>query len=469
MSLKVLVVDDLPSVVEMVCILLERNGFETLGAESGEQALARLAREPVDLVLTDLRLPGMSGIELIQQIRALPGPNSEVPVVMLTGVGRTQEAMEAVRLGADDFLRKPFNNEELLFTLRRALDRRALSEENRRLHGELLERYGLSGLVGTSPAMQEVRDMVRRVKDSRVSVLILGESGTGKERVARAIHYSGSRASKPFVAVNCGAIPENLFESELFGHKKGAFTGATANKIGYFQAAEGGTLFLDDVADMPLSTQLKLLRALAERKVVPVGGVEELPVDVRVIAATNKSPEEEIKAGRFREDLYYRLNVVRIELPPLRKREWDLLVLARHFVREFALEYQKPIRDLDPDATERVLGYPWPGNVRELRNAMEAAVALEELHTVTARSLPRSIGGGAEHTPTYVSAAAPAPPELPEDGVNLESILVDIEREYLNAALRRTGGNKTRAAELLGLSFRSFRYRLARFQLDGAR
>ncbi|MCB9797684.1 MAG: sigma-54-dependent Fis family transcriptional regulator [Alphaproteobacteria bacterium] len=454
----------------MLTILLRRSGYRVGRAASGEEALRRLGTEEYDLIVTDLNMPGMSGIDLIRAIRAATVEgHQDIPIVMLTGVGRTEEALAAVREGADDFVKKPFNNKEFLVVLSRVLGNRALREENLQLKQQLKQRYSLGSLIGSSPAMERVYDLVRRVKDARINCLLLGESGTGKEMVARALHYSSNRADQPFVPVNCGAIPEGLIESELFGHKRGAFTGATQDKIGYFQAADGGTIFLDEIGDMPLHTQVKVLRALSMRRVVPVGGVEEVEVDVRVIAATNKDLKEEVAAGRFREDLYYRLNVVRIDLPPLRERQWDILLLARHFIRQYATEYGKAVRDLTPEAAERLMRYTWPGNVRELRNAMEGAVALEEGHLVSTRALPRSLGGyTAPAAP--VAADEPALPasaeELPDEGVDLDEVLADIERRYLVAALRKCDDNKTQAARLLGMSFRSFRYRLAKYALD---
>ncbi|MCB9764859.1 MAG: sigma-54-dependent Fis family transcriptional regulator [Alphaproteobacteria bacterium] len=464
---RVLVVDDDHSLRQILGMLLERNGYQVVKAGSAEEAVKRLAAQPFELLVTDYQMPGMNGIELIRQVRQeAAGEDAELPIVMLTGVGKAQQAVEAIREGADDFIKKPFNNDEFLMVLRRVLGHRALVEENQLLRSQLKIRYHLGSLIGSSPAMARVYDLVRRVKDSRINCLLQGESGTGKEMVARAIHFSGVRADQPFVAVNCGAIPAELIESELFGYKKGAFTGANRDKIGYFQAADKGTLFLDEVGDMPLLTQVKLLRALSMRLVSPVGGVEEVPVDVRVVAATNKDLKAEVDAGRFREDLYYRLNVVRIDLPPLREREWDVLLLARHFIRQYAEEYSKAVRDLTPEATERLMKYTWPGNVRELRNAIEGAVALEEEHLITVRSLPRSIAG---YQPLPRETAQVEPPRvgiIPERGLNLDDVLAEVEQRYLIEALRMCEDNKTRAAKLLGMTFRSFRYRLAKYQLD---
>lgn len=465
---RILIVDDEPTFREVLSILLARQGYQVVEAASGAEALRVLRSQRCDLVVTDYNMPGMTGTELISQIRgASLAQLRDVPIVMLTGVGRNRDAVEAIQQGANDFVKKPFNNEELLIAIRRAMGLRALMEENTKLRKELQDQHGLENLIGSSPAMQNVYDMVRRVKDARINCLLLGESGTGKEMVARAIHYSGTRASKPFVAVNCGAIPDGLIESELFGHKRGSFTGALRDKIGFFQAADGGTIFLDEVGDMPLHTQVKVLRALSMRRVTAVGDVNEVEVDVRVVAATNKDLEAEVKSGRFREDLYYRLNVVRVELPPLRDRDWDFLLLARHFVRLYAQEYGKAVRDLSPEVVECLQNYSWPGNIRELRNAMEGAVALEQDQLISLRSLPRSIVG---FTPSEepVQLAQAEGDDFPEEGVVLDDILSEVERRYMFAALRKANDSKTQAARLLGMSFRSFRYRLAKYRTDDA-
>ncbi|MCP4806447.1 MAG: sigma-54-dependent Fis family transcriptional regulator [Proteobacteria bacterium] len=463
---RVLVVDDELSMREFLAILLEREGYSVDTASSGEDALVKLAASTYDLVLTDLTMPGMDGMELIRQVRgAAAGHPRDVPVVMVTAYGSTESAVEAMKEGASDYVLKPFNNDELRLVIRKALGVRALVEENVQLRRELKGKYGFENIIGTSPAMEAVYDMVRRVKDSRISCLVHGESGTGKELVARAIHYSGPRASKPFVAVNCGAIPETLIESELFGYKKGAFTGANRDKDGFFRAAHTGTLFLDEVGEMPLHAQVKLLRAIAERKVVAVGDTMERDVDVRIVAATNRDLEEEVRAGRFREDLFYRLNVVKIELPPLRARRGDVRLLCDHFVQRYAKEYGKNVRGVADDALFVVEAYSWPGNVRELQNAMEGAVALEQENLVTLNSLPRrlvkrleSSGSSQDHTPRST--------EFPPEGVDLDTLLSDFERGYLVAALDTADGNKTKAAKLLGMSFRSFRYRLAKYDMD---
>jgi two-component system response regulator PilR (NtrC family) len=464
-EIQVLVVDDELSMREFLAILLSRQGYRVTTAASAEHALTLMETSTYQLVLTDLSMPGIDGLELVRRVRRghLSHP-SEVPIVMVTAYGTTSTAVAAMKEGATDYVLKPFDNDELLIVLNKALGQVQLAQENRALKERLGERFGYHNLIGTSAPMEGVYEMVRRVKDSRISCLIEGESGTGKELVARAIHYSGARAPGPFVAVNCGAIPENLIESELFGYKKGAFTGALRDKEGMFSAADGGTLFLDEVGEMPLHTQVKLLRAIAERKIVAVGDHREHEIDVRIVAATNRNLEAEVAEGRFREDLYYRLNVVHLGLPPLRSRGSDIQLLAERFVEEFAKEYAKPIRGLAPETLQLIRSHSWPGNVRELRNALEGAVALETEDLVTPRCLPSRIHRA--HPASASPAKAGADQLVGEEGVDLDSLLGEVERRYLEAALDRASGNKTKAAKLLQMSFRSFRYRLAKFGMD---
>jgi len=463
---RVLVVDDELSMREFLAILLGREGYVATTVGSGEEALSTLEAETFDLVLTDLSMPGIDGMELVRRLRSGQVAASEdLPIVMVTAYGTTASAVEAMKVGASDYVLKPFNNDELLIVIRKALGHRALSRENVELRRALKQRFGFHNLIGTSDVMEAVYEMIRRVKDSRISCLVHGESGTGKELVARALHYSGTRGSGPFVPVNCGAIPESLIESELFGYKKGAFTGALQDKQGFFRAAHGGTIFLDEIGEMPLQAQVRLLRAIAERRVVPVGGTEEKHVDVRIVAATNRDLEAEIAAGRFREDLYYRLNVVRIELPPLRTRGSDIQLLIEHFVEQYAGEHHKNIRGIAPEAMKALTRYSWPGNVRELQNAVEGAVALESDSQITVQSLPSRLLGPSR-APAAVSASADSGQEFPAEGVALDDLLSTVERTWLEKALAHSGGNKTRAAQLLGMTFRSFRYRLAKYGMD---
>ena len=463
MSEHLLVVDDAASMRELLSILFEREGYTVSVASSAEEAVATLRKLSIDLVLTDMNMPGMSGLELVRLVRSGAIPqHADLPMVMVTAYGTTQSAIQAMKNGATDYVLKPFDNDELRIVVRKALGHQALIQENETLKAALNQGFG--EIIGTSAAMQSVYSLIRRIQDSQISCLVRGESGTGKELVARAIHNGSPRADAPFVAVNCGAIPEGLIESELFGHRRGAFTGALRDRVGYFAAANQGTLFLDEIGEMPLSAQVKLLRVLQERKVTLVGDTAAQDIDVRIIAATNRDLEEEIQAGRFREDLYYRLNVVHIELPPLRDRRGDIGLLADHFVRHYAKVHTKPVRGFADEVIEVLRAYTWPGNVRELQNAMEGAVAMEQGPQITPSSLPRRLRR--ERTVALT-------PELGsvlvgEEGVDLDGILAEVESQYLQAALNMAQGNKTRAAALLGMSFRSFRYRLAKLELDSA-
>ena len=454
--------DDESSLREFLSILLERDGYVVRTAASGERALDIFDGFAPDVVLSDLNMPGIDGIELLRQVRARAlKAGRHVPFILVTAYGTVANAVAATKEGAFDYVAKPFNNDELRLIVGRALAMRKLEADNARLRAELGERFQLGQLVGASPKMQSVYELVRRVMGTRINCLICGESGTGKELLARAIHYGSERAQGPFVAVNCGAIPENLIESELFGYLKGAFTGAAQNKIGLFKAANGGTLFLDEIGEMPLSAQVKVLRAIQERKVTPVGGTAEETLDVRIVAATNRDLGVEVAHNRFREDLYYRLNVVQIDMPPLRERAGDIAVLTQHFIQKFAEEYGKPMRGATPECLRLIESYPFPGNVRELQNVVERAVAFELGNVLTPGSLPDRLHGN----------FAPASDEraelnLPPGGIDLEARVAGVERRYLEKALEVTGGNRTQAAKLLGITFRSLRYRLVKFGMD---
>jgi two-component system response regulator PilR (NtrC family) len=459
---RVLVVDDDLSMRQFLSILLQREGYLVDAADSAEAALSGLAQSWPDLVLSDVNMPGMTGLELLVELkrRGLAAGRG-VEVVLVTAYGTANTAVEAMKAGAADYVLKPFNNDELLLVVRRALARRDLEIENEQLKRELKDKFHFGQLIGNAPAMMEVYELIRRVKDTRINCLLVGESGTGKELVARAIHHSGPRADRAFTAVNCGAIPEGLVESTLFGHRRGAFTGADRDREGLLQAAHRGTLFLDEVNSLPLSAQVKLLRVLQERRFTPVGETREQEVDVRVVAASNAHLEDLVKEGQFREDLYYRLNVVQLRIPPLRDRVEDIPVLVRHFIREFAAEYEKPVHGISPEALDLLRAWSFPGNVRELRNTVERAVALCAGGLVLAADLP------AQLTEPRSAARPPAAGySFPEDGVNLDALMADMERGWLTAALDAAEGNKTQAARLLQMSFRSFRYRLAKYDLD---
>jgi two-component system response regulator PilR (NtrC family) len=460
---RILIVDDELSMREFLAILLSQDGYIVETASSGEEAI-RLIQEGrwPNLILTDLNMPGINGLELLEQAKELAARASRtLQVIVVTAFGSTKSGIEAMTLGAANYIQKPFNNDELRLVVRRSLGHAEMAAENTRLHRELADRYHFGNLVGSSASMLKVYDLIRRVMGSRISVMIIGESGTGKEMVARAIHFNGDRSKKPFIPINCGAIPENLIESELFGHKKGSFTGAIRDKPGLFKAADGGTLFLDEVNSLPLSSQVKLLRAIQERKFTPVGSVEEQSVNVRVLAASNMDLEEAVSLGLFREDLYYRLNVVQIRVPPLRDRAEDTAALIRYFVRHYAEEYGRNVVGFSSEAMRLVEGWPFPGNVRELRNMVERAVALCPGSIVQPEDLPEAIRITAAHVDEVISMG-----DFPSDGLDLDSLLAATEKKWLRMSLEVVDGNRSAAARLLKMSFRSFRYRLAKYGMD---
>jgi two-component system response regulator PilR (NtrC family) len=454
---RIMVVDDELSMREYLSILLRKQGYQVDAATGGEEALEKIERELYDLVITDLSMPRVDGMAVLQRVKEV-SPTTEV--ILITAFATTESAVEAMKRGAYDYIIKPFKNDELKIIIEKALEQRRLLAENQLLRQEVESRYGFGNLVGSSPAMLEVYDLIRKVKDTRTNVLISGESGTGKEVVAKALHYNGNRKDFPFVTINCGAIPESLIESELFGHKRGAFTGAITNKPGLFQTAHGGTLLLDEIGEMPLGTQVKLLRAIQERSFKNLGGVEEIKVDVRVIAATNRNLAQEIKAGRFREDLYYRLNVIQIKLPPVRERMEDLPHLIDHFLVKFSQEYDKPIRGIHEDALRALLSYTYPGNIRELANIIERAVALESTDRIHRPSLPPHLLSQVGEISERVAL------ELPPEGLDLDAVVGELEKHLLLQALERSQGVKKRAAKLLRISFRSLRYRLAKYGME---
>lgn len=452
--MQVLVVDDELSMREYLEMLLSRVGYQVSVAGSEKTAVDALGAGGVDVVISDMKLGQGSGLNVLKAARALPAPPE---VILITAFGTPAAAVEAMRAGAYDYICKPFDNEELKLLVQKALEKRGLREENRQLRRSL---SGMRGLwVGESPAMQNVWALVEKVAPSRTTVLITGESGTGKELVARALHLRSTRAGAPFLPVNCAALNEGVLESELFGHIKGAFTGAQSDRAGILVSAGEGTVFLDEIGEVPMSTQVKLLRVLQERRVKPVGSSTEVAFQARVVAATNKRLEVEVKAGRFREDLLYRLNVITVDLPPLRERAGDIPLLARHFLAQMREELGKPNLHFSQEAIEVLERYSFPGNVRQLQNIVERAATLSDGDVLGPDTLPLALRG--EREPEQQAGGAV---ELPA-GFSLERHLDDAERKYLLAALQRAGGVKTRAAELLGLSFRSFRYRAAKHGL----
>lgn len=444
---RILIVDDEKNYLVVLQALLADNGYEMLTAQNGPQALALAAEEEPDLVITDMRMPQMSGLDLIQRLKAR---FSEMPIIVMTAYGTVENAVEAMKSGATDYISKPFENTELLLTVQKALKMRRLLFQNRLLKEEL---KGYGEIIGDSKAMRLVYGLIDKVAATRATVLLTGESGTGKELIARAIHARSPRAEEPFVAVNCMALTETLLESELFGHEKGAFTGATSRRKGRFEMAHGGTLFLDEVGEMSPALQVKLLRVLQERTFERVGGNQPLSVDVRIVAATNRDLTQAVEAGQFREDLFYRLNVVRIDVPPLSQRREDLPVLVAHFVKKYAAEVGRPAPQVDKQAMELIYSHSWPGNVRELENAIERAVILAG-DVITPGDLPLEI------RPDQEAAAT----ELPRD-LSLNDALEDLERRMIVRALNEAGGVAAHAAEALGLTKSNLAYKLKKYEL----
>ncbi|HVS02251.1 MAG TPA: sigma-54 dependent transcriptional regulator [Thermoanaerobaculia bacterium] len=437
--MNVLVVDDEEVLQDILTTLIRREGHHALAARSGEEAVACLEREEIDLVLLDLMLPGMSGMEVLARIRQT---DPDQVVVVITAYSSIEGAIEAMRQGAFHYIPKPFKNEEVLHTLRKGLERRRLTAENRALKAQLRERFGFDKLIGRSKPMQQVFELIQLAAPSKSNILIRGESGTGKELVAKAIHHHSRRADGPFVTVNSGSMPPDLLESNLFGHVKGAFTGAVASKKGLFELADGGSIFFDEIGNVPIDTQSKLLRVMQEKEFMRLGGIETQKADVRIIAATNADLEDEVRTGGFREDLYYRLNVITIALPPLRDRSEDVPLLTHHFLKRYAEENDKPLREISPDAMQRLIEYHWPGNVRELENVVERAVVLSTGSVLGPELLPPQVRRPSERSPST---------ELPANGLPFRDAVRSYERRLILRALEASGGVQKRAAELLEL------------------
>jgi two-component system, NtrC family, response regulator AtoC len=446
---KALVVDDERKMRRVLQMVLEKMGIEAMPAESAEEALQILATERVDLILSDLRLPGSSGLDLLGRVRE---SDTELPFVVLTAYGTVETAVEAMKRGAADYILKPFDVDALELTVRKALEMQQYRTENRFLHEQVNSVPSFESLVGDSLAIEAVYDMIRRVAPARSAVLITGETGTGKELVARAIHNLGSRRDRLFVPINCAAIPAELLETELFGHTRGAFTGAQDSRMGKFELADGGTLYLDEIGDMPTSLQAKLLRVLEEGVIERIGANKRIPVDVRIVSSTHRDLPASIAAGHFREDLYYRLNVLHIALPALRERREDIRHLAAAFIRRFAAELGKQPATLSAEALRVLERHMWPGNVRELQNLMERAVVLSDGPTISASAFP-----GLE--------VAPDEPETRRDDLALEPAVEEFERKIVLRALAAANDNKAQAARLLGVSERTLWYKLKRYRL----
>jgi two-component system response regulator PilR (NtrC family) len=457
---RILVVDDERSMRELLAIVLKREGYHVVLAESGKSAVAALSREPFDLLISDIKMPDMSGVDVL---RSAKQTDPDILGIMITAFASTETAVEAMRLGACDYLSKPFDIDLLKMKVREKVENRHLRQENVLLKRTLGLTHAFANIIGRSEAMLDVFKMIETVARTNSTILLTGESGTGKGLVAQAVHYHSLRRDKPMVSLNCGAMPETLLESEMFGHMRGAFTGADANKKGLIEVAEKGTIFLDEIAEMSPSMQVKLLRVLQERKYRRVGGLEELQADIRVIAATNQDLAKGVAEGRFREDLFYRINVIPIALPPLRDRREDIPLLAEHFLMKYAEQMDKPVSAISHPAMELLTKHDWPGNIRELENVIERAVALESTPSVQPESLPPALRGGRPRT----LPSGPADPGelLPDGGLDLEARVQEIERAYISQALERANGVQVKAAELLGMSFRSFRYYVKKYNL----
>ncbi len=454
-----LVVDDDLSMREMLEVMLTPEGYDVEYAEDGVKAIQMLKAKEYDLILCDIRMEPVGGLEVLREAK---GRLPQTVVIMISAYATTETAVEAMKEGAYDYIPKPFNVDEVKQTIRDALDRRTLEFEKEALDAQLKKTFHFGRIVGNSPAMMKIYNAINQVADTRTNLLITGESGTGKELIAQAMHENSARKDKLFTVIHCGGIPETLMESELFGHRKGAFTGAIDHKKGLFEVSDGGTVFLDEVAELTPGVQVKILRVVQEKAFKPVGETRDVEVDVRIICATNKNLEDEVIAGNFREDLYYRLNVIHIDVPPLRERREDLSALAQHFLEKHAREMDKSIHKLSSYALDMLARYDFPGNIRELENMIERSVALETTNVILPESLALS---------TYKRAAkAPKEGELfdfdiPPTGLDLDAVMADVERRYLVRALEMAGGVKQKAAEVLGMSLEAFRYRFDKHQL----
>jgi DNA-binding NtrC family response regulator len=454
---KILVIDDEKSILDLLSVVFKKEGYIVETSLSAKTALELIDKEEFDLILTDIKLPQMSGMKILKYVKE---KYPAMPVVMITAYGTIKQAIEALKMGAMDYIVKPFNMEELKIIVAQGLENRRIQQENVLLKKDLEEKYGMNNMVGKSKKMLEIYNLIEKIAVTDSTVLISGESGTGKEIAARAIHFHSRRRERPFVSINCGALPENLLESELFGHVKGSFTGAIVNKKGMFETAEKGTLFLDEVGEMSPWTQVKLLRTLQDRKVRRVGGTEEFPIDVRIIGATNQDLKKRIEEGKFREDLFYRLNVISLELPPLRNRKEDIPLLVSHFLSKYCDKMGRDMKRMAPRVMKVFESYSWPGNVRELENAIERIIAIEERETITESSLPEElISPQREQDRSY---------EV-KPGFDLNVTLDDISRNFVQQALRRTNGNLKETATLLGINYRSLRYLIEKLGLRSAK
>ncbi len=443
----ILIVDDEKSMRDFLRIMLKKEGFDVSVAENGKEAIQLVRSEPFDLVLTDMKMPGAEGLDVLKEVnKASP----HTPVILITAYATTESAVEAMKSGAYDYVTKPFNVDEIKLVIKKGLERKRLADENISLKLELQEKYIFSNIIGRSPEMFKIFDLIRKVASSKTSVLITGKSGTGKELVARAIHYNSMRKNGPFVSISCGAIPEALLESELFGYQKGAFTSADANKAGLLEVANGGTFFLDEIGEAPLSVQVKFLRVLQEMEFRRIGGIEDIKIDIRIIAATNKDLMECVEKGTFREDLYYRLNVIHINIPPLCERREDIPYLAEHFIKKYCRSEGKEAKQISRGAMEALESYHWPGNIRELENVIERMIVLETGPIISEESLSKNIRSRSD---------------LQKGKIDLEQYLESTEKDLLLKALDMEKGKIKKAADLLNLSFRSMRHKIQKYDI----
>jgi DNA-binding NtrC family response regulator len=449
----ILVVDDEQLQRDIVKTILDDEGYETYTASSGEEALATIKKYNPDVILTDLKMEGMNGIELLDSVQkdsVAPYPT----MIIMTAHGTISSAVEAMKKGAFDYLTKPLSKDSMLITVRRAVERSGLLKENLQLQRELYDRFRIEGIVGRSSGMQEAVEIMKKVSNSSATIFLRGESGTGKELAARAIHYNSPRKSRPFTALNCACIPENLFESELFGYEPGAFTGAQSRKIGLFESTNNGTLFLDEIGDLPLMMQSKLLRVIQDKEIRRLGGKDPIKVDVRIITATNKDIEKELAKGNFREELYYRLKVITIELPALRNRKNDIPELSQFFMNKYSREFGKRIKGIDSAAVSALTEYNWPGNIRQLESVIERAVIMCDTETITLRDIKSEL--------RYAESAGEFDFDIPEGGINFE----ELEKELLKKSMMRANGVVAKAAKLLGMSYKTFWYRWEKLNME---
>ncbi len=448
---RILIVDDEESFRHMLSVILIKEGYEVEASSNGEEGLQKAAASPFDHILCDIRMPHMDGLEFLKEIKKT---GLEVTVIMMSAYGTMDTAIEAMKLGAYDYISKPFKPDEIILILRKAEEREQLRKENQLLRKEVGKEYSFENIVSKNEQMQKIFDVIRKVSQYKSTVLITGESGTGKELVARALHYNSDRSKNPFIAINCGAIPENLLESELFGHAKGAFTDAIRTKKGLFEEADGGTLFLDEIGELPVQLQVKLLRVLQDGEIRRIGESKPIQIDVRIVAATVKDLSKEVNEGRFREDLFYRLNVLPIHIPPLRERKEDIPLLTRHFIAKYNKAMNKNVADIDHRVLQILVNYKWYGNVRELENTVERAIVLSEKNNIELENLPTEVQHFKEEFPVE---------SLPDEEYSIKKTSKVLEINLIKKALNKTKGNHTHAAKLLEISHRALLYKIKEY------